>query len=122
MRAATLHCPANDWRPHLYPICRHSSTGAIRDQKIQRYRTSLPLSTRSSDWMRPRCASICGARDAGVSVYIGRRGAAEGNTLTRDERDRVLAIAVEELKGKVPVALRASNRTMPRRWSSPAQR
>ena len=42
-------------------------------------------------------------RDAGVSVYIGAAGAAEGNTLTRDERDRVLAIAVEELKGKVPV-------------------
>ena len=41
--------------------------------------------------------------DAGVSVYIGAAGAAEGNTLTRDERDRVLAIAVEELKGKVPV-------------------
>jgi len=42
-------------------------------------------------------------RDAGVSVYIGAAGAAEGNTLTRDERDRILAIAVEELKGKVPV-------------------
>lgn len=41
--------------------------------------------------------------DAGVSVYIGAAGAAEGNTLTRDERNRVLAIAVEELKGKVPV-------------------
>lgn len=41
--------------------------------------------------------------EAGVSVYIGAAGAAEGNTLTRDERDRVLAIAVEELKGKVPV-------------------
>ena len=42
-------------------------------------------------------------RDAGVSVYIGAAGAAEGYTLTRDERDTVLAIAVEELKGKVPV-------------------
>jgi len=41
--------------------------------------------------------------EAGVSVYIGAAGAAEGNTLTRDERDRVLAIAVEELKGKVIV-------------------
>ena len=39
----------------------------------------------------------------GVSVYIGAAGAAEGNTLTRDERDRALAIAVEELKGKVVV-------------------
>ena len=41
--------------------------------------------------------------EAGVSVYIGAAGAAEGNTLTREERDRVLAIAVEELKGKVIV-------------------
>ena len=40
---------------------------------------------------------------AGVSVYIGAAGAAEGNTLSRDERNRVLEIAVEELKGKVPV-------------------
>jgi len=42
-------------------------------------------------------------RDSGVSVYIGAAGAAEGNTLTLEERDRILAIAVEELKGKVPV-------------------
>ncbi len=42
-------------------------------------------------------------REAGLSVYLGAAGAAEGYTLTRDERDRVLAIAVEELKGKVPV-------------------
>ncbi len=41
--------------------------------------------------------------EAGVSVYIGAAGAAEGNTLTRDERNRILAIAVEELKGKVQV-------------------
>lgn len=41
--------------------------------------------------------------EAGVAVYIGAAGAAEGNTLTRDERDRALAIAVEELKGKVIV-------------------
>lgn len=41
--------------------------------------------------------------EAGVSVYIGAAGAAEGNTLTREERDRALAIAVEELKGKVTV-------------------
>lgn len=40
---------------------------------------------------------------AGVSVYIGAAGAAEGNTLTIEERDRVLTVAVEELKGKVPV-------------------
>jgi 4-hydroxy-tetrahydrodipicolinate synthase len=41
--------------------------------------------------------------EGGVSVYLGAAGAAEGYTLTRDERDRVLAIAVEELKGKTPV-------------------
>src|ERR1044072_1146956 len=39
----------------------------------------------------------------GVSVYIGAAGAGEGNTLTHEERDRALAIAVEELKGKVVV-------------------
>lgn len=42
-------------------------------------------------------------REAGLSVYLGAAGAAEGYTLTREERDRVLAIGVEELKGKVPV-------------------
>src|SRR5215475_7555571 len=41
--------------------------------------------------------------EAGVSVYLGAVGAAEGYTLTQDERDRVLAIGVEELKGKVMV-------------------
>jgi 4-hydroxy-tetrahydrodipicolinate synthase len=41
--------------------------------------------------------------DAGVEVYLGAAGASEGNTLSREERDRILAIAVEELKGKVPV-------------------
>lgn len=41
--------------------------------------------------------------EAGVAVYIGAAGAAEGNTLTREERDQALAIAVEELKGKVIV-------------------
>lgn len=42
-------------------------------------------------------------RAAGVSAYIGGGGSGEGFTLSRDERDQVLAIAVEELKGKVPV-------------------
>ncbi|MBI4189565.1 MAG: dihydrodipicolinate synthase family protein [Betaproteobacteria bacterium] len=42
-------------------------------------------------------------RDAGVSVYVGGGGSGEGYTLTTEERERVLAIAVEELKGKVPV-------------------
>ena len=42
-------------------------------------------------------------RDAGVSVYLGAAGAAEGYTLSRDERNRVLQVAVEELKGKTPV-------------------
>ena len=41
--------------------------------------------------------------EGGVSVYVGAAGAAEGYTLTRDERDQALKIAVEELKGKVGV-------------------
>lgn len=41
--------------------------------------------------------------EAGVSVYVGAAGAAEGYTLSRDERDQALAIAVDELKGKVGV-------------------
>jgi 4-hydroxy-tetrahydrodipicolinate synthase len=41
-------------------------------------------------------------RDAGVSVYVAGSGSSEAYTLTPEERDRVLAIAVEELKGKVP--------------------
>jgi 4-hydroxy-tetrahydrodipicolinate synthase len=41
--------------------------------------------------------------EGGVAVYIGAAGAAEGYTLSREERERVLAIAVEELKGKTQV-------------------
>ena len=42
-------------------------------------------------------------RDAGCSVYAAGSGSSEGYSLTTEERDRVLAIAVEELKGRVPV-------------------
>ena len=42
-------------------------------------------------------------RDAGVSVYVAGGGSGEAFTFTPDERDRVLAISVEELKGRVTV-------------------
>src|SRR4051812_6816916 len=42
-------------------------------------------------------------RDGGVSAYIAGSGSGEGYTLTPDEVDRLMAIAVEELKGKVGV-------------------
>ena len=42
-------------------------------------------------------------RDAGVRVYIGSSASGEGFSLTHDELDRMLAIAIEELKGKVNV-------------------
>ncbi len=42
-------------------------------------------------------------RDAGVSVWVAGSGSSEGYALTPEERERVLAIAVEELKGRVPV-------------------
>ena len=42
-------------------------------------------------------------RDAGVSVYVAGGGSSEAFTFTPEERDRVLAISVEELKGRVPV-------------------
>ena len=41
--------------------------------------------------------------NAGVSVYIAGGGSGEAFTFTPEERDRVLVIGVEELKGKVPV-------------------
>jgi 4-hydroxy-tetrahydrodipicolinate synthase len=40
---------------------------------------------------------------AGVGVYVGGGGSGEGYTLTRDETARLLDIAVEELKGRVPI-------------------
>jgi 4-hydroxy-tetrahydrodipicolinate synthase len=40
---------------------------------------------------------------AGIGVYVGGSGSGEGFTLSPDESRRVLEIAVEELKGKVPV-------------------
>ncbi|MHA6729635.1 dihydrodipicolinate synthase family protein [Devosia sp. A369] len=42
-------------------------------------------------------------RDAGLSVYVAGSGSSEGYALTPEERDRVLEIAVAELKGRVPV-------------------
>lgn len=42
-------------------------------------------------------------RDAGVSVYVASSGSSESYALTPEENERVLAIAVEELKGRVPV-------------------
>jgi len=40
---------------------------------------------------------------AGIGVYVGGAGSGEGYTLEEDEVRRVLDIAVEELKGVVPV-------------------
>jgi 4-hydroxy-tetrahydrodipicolinate synthase len=40
---------------------------------------------------------------AGVGVFVGGAGSGEAYTLSPDEMQRVLAIAVDELKGKVPV-------------------
>lgn len=42
-------------------------------------------------------------RDAGVCVYMAGSGSGEAYALTREERDRVMMVAVEELKGRVPV-------------------
>jgi 4-hydroxy-tetrahydrodipicolinate synthase len=41
--------------------------------------------------------------EAGIGVYVGGGGSGEGYTLTDDEMQRVVEIAVSELKGKVPV-------------------
>lgn len=41
--------------------------------------------------------------DAGIGVYVGGSGSGEGYTMSRDETERLLRIAVEELKGKVPI-------------------
>ncbi len=41
--------------------------------------------------------------DAGVGVYVGGGGSGEGYTLAPDETARLLAIAVDELKGRAPV-------------------
>jgi 4-hydroxy-tetrahydrodipicolinate synthase len=42
-------------------------------------------------------------RDAKVSVFVCGSGTGEGYTLTPEEQDHILAVSVEELKGKVPV-------------------
>jgi 4-hydroxy-tetrahydrodipicolinate synthase len=42
-------------------------------------------------------------RDAGIGVYVGGAGSGEAYTLSPAEMRRVLEIAVEELKGAVPV-------------------
>jgi 4-hydroxy-tetrahydrodipicolinate synthase len=40
---------------------------------------------------------------SGIGVYVGGAGSGEGYTLSAAERRRVLEIAAEELKGKIPV-------------------
>lgn len=40
---------------------------------------------------------------SGIGVYVGGSGSGEGYALTRPESIRVLEVAVEELKGRVPV-------------------
>lgn len=40
---------------------------------------------------------------AGIGVYVGGGGSGEGYTLSRDDNARIFAIAVDELKGRVPV-------------------
>jgi 4-hydroxy-tetrahydrodipicolinate synthase len=42
-------------------------------------------------------------RDAGVSVFVAGSGSSEGYTLSHEESNRIYSIAIEELKGKVPV-------------------
>lgn len=42
--------------------------------------------------------------EAGVTVYVAGSGSGEGYALSWEERERVFQIAVDELKGKVPVA------------------
>jgi len=41
--------------------------------------------------------------DAGIGVYVGGGGSGEGYSLSQEETDRLLAIAVDELKGRVPI-------------------
>ncbi|MPZ60615.1 MAG: hypothetical protein GEU93_04820 [Propionibacteriales bacterium] len=41
--------------------------------------------------------------DAGVGVYVGGSGSGEGYALSRDEMQTVYRVAVEELRGRVPV-------------------
>jgi len=40
---------------------------------------------------------------SGIGVYVGGGGSGEGYTLARAESQRLLAIAAEELKGRIPV-------------------
>ncbi len=42
-------------------------------------------------------------RDAGVSVYVASSGSSESYAMSLEENERAMAIAAEELKGKVPV-------------------
>ena len=53
-------------------------------------------------------------RDAGVSVYVAGSATSEGYTLTPDELDQVLAISVEELKGRVPFRAMGCEPRVPR--------
>ena len=42
-------------------------------------------------------------RAAGIGVYVGGGGSGEGSAMSADEHKRLLDIAVDELKGGVPV-------------------
>ena len=51
---------------------------------------------------------------AGVGVYLGGGGSGEGYVLAPEEARRLLAIGVEELKGKVPVRVDGHRATVGR--------
>jgi 4-hydroxy-tetrahydrodipicolinate synthase len=54
------------------------------------------------DWNALR-AQFGRFRAAGIGVYVGGGGSGEGFTLTPEEVDRLLEVAMEELAGSVPV-------------------
>jgi 4-hydroxy-tetrahydrodipicolinate synthase len=52
-------------------------------------------------------------RSAGISVYVGGAGTGETYALSPEERERIIQIAVEELKGKVPIRAMAFEPRVP---------
>jgi 4-hydroxy-tetrahydrodipicolinate synthase len=52
------------------------------------------------DWQATR-AHFARLRDAGIGVYVGGGGSGEGHALLPDEVERLLALAVDELRGTV---------------------
>lgn len=85
------------------PIPAHTTGSRTRGTPSTYVISHTPFTpTGEIDWPGFR-AHLARFREAGIGVYVGGSGSGEGYTLLPAEVEQLLAVAVEELSGAVPV-------------------